>query len=152
MRFELARSGPRLLDHAGACEDAAALLTTVGGDEVAKELLLEAQERYEAVDAAAWAARVGAALRGLGVRQGTRGRRRRAATGWASLTPNERAVSQLVAQGLTNREVGRRLHISPHTVNTHLRHVFLKLTVSSRAELAAKVASQIDGSQDHSFE
>ena len=149
---ELARSGPRLLDHTGACEDAAALLTTVGGDEVAKELLLEAQERYEAVDATAWAARVGAALRGLGVRQATRGRRRRAATGWASLTPNERAVSQLVAQGLTNREVGRRLHISPHTVNTHLRHVFQKLSVSSRAQLAGKVASQIADGHDHSFE
>ena len=149
---ELARSGSRLLDHTGTCEDAAAVLTTVGGDEVAIALLLEAQARYEAVDAAACTARVGAALRRLGVRQGTRGRRRRAATGWASLTPNERAVSQLVAHGLTNREVGRRLHISPHTVNTHLRHVFQKLTVSSRAELAGKVAKQIGADQDHSFE
>ena len=53
---------------------------------------------------------------------------------------------------MTNREVGRRLHISPHTVNTHLRHVFQKLSVSSRAELAAKVALRIDGGHDHSFE
>jgi DNA-binding CsgD family transcriptional regulator len=49
-------------------------------------------------------------------------------------------VSELVAEGLTNREVARRLHISPHTVNTHLRHVFQKLAVSTRTELAVSVA------------
>jgi DNA-binding CsgD family transcriptional regulator len=47
-----------------------------------------------------------------------------------------------VAQGLTNRQAARRLHISPHTVNTHLRHVFQKLSVTTRAELAAMIASR----------
>lgn len=46
---------------------------------------------------------------------------------------------ELVAEGLTNREVGRRLFISPHTVNTHLRHAFQKLDVRTRAALAAEV-------------
>jgi DNA-binding CsgD family transcriptional regulator len=57
-----------------------------------------------------------------------------------SVTASERAVSAMVAEGLTNREVARRLHISPHTVNTHLRHVFQKLQLTTRAALAAEVA------------
>jgi DNA-binding CsgD family transcriptional regulator len=103
-------------------------------------LLIEALERYEGAGAHAWAARVSAELRRLGIRRGTRGPRSRPAYGWESLTATERAVSQLVAEGLTNRNVARRLHISPHTVNTHLRHVFEKLSVSNRAALAAAVA------------
>ena len=137
---ELARRGGRLLDHAGSCEDAAAVLITTGRADEAKGLLIEALERYEGASAQAWAARVGAELRRLGVRRGARGPRRRPAQGWESLTAPERAVSQLVAEGLTNRNVARRLHISPHTVNTHLRHVFDKLSVSNRAALAAAVA------------
>ena len=140
---ELARRGPRLLDCAGACEDAGSVLAAAGRPDDAKELLLEAQARYEAVNAAAWTARVGAGLRRLGVRPGARGQRRRPDSGWDSLTASERAVSQLVSEGLTNREIGRRLHISPHTVNTHLRHVFQKLSVSTRAELASKVARSL---------
>ncbi len=145
----LARGGRRVLDHAGACEDAAAVLSAVQPDQ-AKDLLLEAQEIYDAVGAVAWSVRTAAALRALGVRQGARRSHRRAETGWESLTTSERAVSELVAEGLTNREVARRLHISPHTVNTHLRHVFQKLVVTTRAELAAKIASrgQITHSSD----
>lgn len=138
----LAHRGHRFLDHAGACEDAAAVLIGAGRESKAKELLVEAQARYEAVDARAWAARAGAGLRRLGVRQGIRGRRHRPSTGWESLTPNELAVCRLVAEGLTNREVGRRLYVSPHTVNTHLRHVFQKLSVSTRTELAGLVAGR----------
>ena len=137
---ELARRGSRLLDHAGSCEDAAAVLVMTGRADEAKGLLTEALQRYESARAQAWAARVGAELRRLGVRGGARGPRNRATQGWESLTAPERAVSQLVAEGLTNRNVARRLHISPHTVNTHLRHVFDKLSVSNRAALAAAVA------------
>ena len=79
-------------------------------------------------------------LRRLGVSRRARGPRRRPASGWESLTASERDVSRLVAEGLTNREVAKRLHVSPHTVNTHLRHVFEKLCVSNRAALAATVA------------
>jgi DNA-binding CsgD family transcriptional regulator len=46
-------------------------------------------------------------------------------------------VSLLVAQGLANGAVARRLYSSPHTVNTHLRHVFAKLGVPDRVALAA---------------
>jgi len=135
----MTRRGGRLLDHAGSCEDAAAVLAAAGRAEQAKELLSQALAAYEGVGAHAWAARVAAGLRRLRVRRGARGPRSRPAQGWAALTATERAVSQLVAEGLTNREVARRLHISPHTVNTHLRHVFDKLGVSNRTALAAAV-------------
>jgi DNA-binding CsgD family transcriptional regulator len=51
------------------------------------------------------------------------------------LPSRELAVAQLVANGLTNREIAERLFVSPHTVNTHLRHVFAKLEVNSRVDL-----------------
>jgi DNA-binding CsgD family transcriptional regulator len=83
-------------------------------------------------------------LRALGVRPGPRGPRHRPAGGWESLTATERAVSLLVAEGLTNGAVARRLYISPHTVNTHLRHVFAKLGVPNRVALAAEVHHSIE--------
>ncbi|MGH3908050.1 MAG: helix-turn-helix transcriptional regulator [Pseudonocardiaceae bacterium] len=64
-----------------------------------------------------------------------RGPRQRPATGWASLTTAEREVARLAAQGLTNPEVGRRLFISRRTVQTHLAHIYAKLSISSRAQL-----------------
>ena len=106
-------------------------------------LAAEALERYEQASAYARADRVREGLRALGVRPGTRDSRRRPARGWESLTATERLISRLVAEGLTNRAVARRLHISPHTVNTHLRHVFAKLSVSNRAALASAVAHSI---------
>jgi DNA-binding NarL/FixJ family response regulator len=51
------------------------------------------------------------------------------------MTTSELAVAQLVANGLTNREIADRLFVSPHTVNTHLRHVFSKLQINSRVDL-----------------
>jgi DNA-binding CsgD family transcriptional regulator len=83
-------------------------------------------------------------LRALGVRPGLRGPRHRPAGGWESLTATEQAVSQLVAEGLTNGAVARRLYISPHTVNTHLRHVFAKLGVPNRVALATVVHHSIE--------
>ena len=53
-------------------------------------------------------------------------------------------MSLLVAEGLTNGAVARRLYISPHTVNTHLRHVFAKLSVPNRVALAAVVHHSIE--------
>ncbi len=64
-------------------------------------------------------------------------RARRPATGWEALTDAERRVAHLVAGGLANREVAERLFLSRYTVETHLKHVFVKLGVSSRSELAA---------------
>ena len=69
-----------------------------------------------------------------------RGPRQRPSTGWASLTEAERNVIHLLAEGLTNREIGERLFISPRTVQTHLSHVFAKLSVTSRKQLAREAA------------
>jgi DNA-binding CsgD family transcriptional regulator len=140
----LARRAPLLVEHTGACEDAAALLAQGGRRDESAALLAEALERYEQAGADAWAGRVRARLRALGVRPGPRGPRHRPAGGWESLTATERAVSLLVAEGLTNGAVARRLYISPHTVNTHLRHVFAKLGVPNRVALAAEVHHSIE--------
>jgi DNA-binding CsgD family transcriptional regulator/tetratricopeptide (TPR) repeat protein len=140
----LSRKAPLLVEHAGACEDAAKLLAVGGRREESAALLREALERYELSGAHAWASRVRAQLRELGLRPAARGSRHRPAEGWASLTTTERAVSRLVAEGLTNGAVARRLYISPHTVNTHLRHVFAKLGVSNRVALATVVNHSIE--------
>jgi len=47
-----------------------------------------------------------------------------------------------VAQGATNREVAEHLYLSPYTVNSHLRHVFTKLGIRSRVELARLAAAR----------
>jgi DNA-binding CsgD family transcriptional regulator len=140
----LARQAPLLVEHAGACEDAARLLTHGGRPAEAAALLTEALERYEHAGADAWARRVRVQLRALGVRPGARGSRHRPAHGWESLTATERAVSRLVGEGLTNGAVAKRLYISPHTVNSHLRHVFAKLDVSNRVALATVVHRSIE--------
>jgi adenylate cyclase len=57
-----------------------------------------------------------------------------------SLTPTEHDVALLVAEGLSNRDIADRLIMSRYTVDTHLRHVFAKLGVRSRAAVAAAVA------------
>ena len=69
-----------------------------------------------------------------------RGSRRRPAAGWASLTPAELEVVRLVAEGLTNPQIGERLFVSKRTVQAHLAHVFRKLDASNRAEVAAEAA------------
>jgi DNA-binding CsgD family transcriptional regulator len=139
-----ARRAPHLVDHAGACEDAAGLLGQAERRDEAAALLTEALERYVQAGADAWARRVRAQLRAFGVRPGARGSRQRPASGWESLTATECEVSLLVAEGLTNGAVARRLYISPHTVNTHLRHVFHKLDVANRVALAAVVHRAIE--------
>jgi DNA-binding CsgD family transcriptional regulator len=58
------------------------------------------------------------------------------------MTKSELAVAQLVADGLTNREIAERLFVSPHTVNTHLRQVFAKLEINSRVDLARLAAER----------
>jgi predicted ATPase/DNA-binding CsgD family transcriptional regulator len=70
------------------------------------------------------------------------GGRKRPATGWASLTPAELEVVRLVSQGLRNDAIARRLFIAPGTVKVHLSHIFAKLAITTRAELAAQAASQ----------
>jgi ATP/maltotriose-dependent transcriptional regulator MalT len=67
-----------------------------------------------------------------------RGERRRPSFGWESLTPTELRVVTLVSEGLTNPQVAERLFIARGTVKVHLGHIFSKLGVSTRSELAAE--------------
>ena len=69
-----------------------------------------------------------------------RGPHNRPHSGWSSLTPTELEVAGMVADGLTNPEIGQRLFISRSTVKSHLSHVYAKLAISSRAELASMVS------------
>ena len=63
--------------------------------------------------------------------------RRRDSSTPVDLTAQERHVAELVRQGLSNRDAAAQLFLSPRTIDFHLRNVFTKLGVSSRAELAA---------------
>jgi sigma-54 dependent transcriptional regulator, acetoin dehydrogenase operon transcriptional activator AcoR len=62
--------------------------------------------------------------------------------GWESLTEAEHSVTDLVADGLTNRQVATKLFVSPHTVDSHLRHIFRKLDISSRLDLVRIVTTR----------
>ena len=69
-----------------------------------------------------------------------RGTRKRPAGGWESLTPTELKVVELAAKGLSNPEIGSRMFISRGTAKVHLSHVYAKLGVRNRSELAALAA------------
>lgn len=66
-----------------------------------------------------------------------RGERKRPSSGWGSLTPTELRVVELVVEGLTNPQIAEKMFIARGTVKVHVSHVFAKLGVASRAELAA---------------
>jgi predicted ATPase/DNA-binding CsgD family transcriptional regulator len=69
-----------------------------------------------------------------------RGERKRPSSGWASLTPTELDVVRLVSEGLGNKDIATRLFVSPRTVETHLTHVYTKLGLASRVQLAQEAA------------
>ena len=73
-----------------------------------------------------------------------RGRRGRPDVGWDSLTPTEIEVARLAAKGLSNPEIANRLYMSRSTVKAHLSHVYTKLGVANRTELATLVSSRSD--------
>jgi DNA-binding CsgD family transcriptional regulator len=129
----------RPLSQAAALED----LGRQRLDDGATEQAIDAFDRALVLDVdagASWdAARVRQRLRELGVRRRIIHLETQA-TGWASLTPAESAVAELVVDGRTNREIAQQLFISPHTVNAHLRHVFDKMGVRSRVELTRMTA------------
>ena len=65
--------------------------------------------------------------------------RNRPVEGWQSLTDTERQVAFLVAEGLTNAQVGQRMFLSRHTIDFHLRQIFRKLNVHSRVAMTRRV-------------
>jgi DNA-binding CsgD family transcriptional regulator len=71
-----------------------------------------------------------------------RGERKRPLSGWGSLTPTELDVVRLVAEGIPNKDIATRLFVSPRTVQTHLRHVYNKLGLTSRVQLAQEAVRQ----------
>jgi DNA-binding NarL/FixJ family response regulator len=64
---------------------------------------------------------------------------RRSGTVLSALTRREQQVASLVSQGLTNRRIAQRLHVTDKTIEMHLSNIFAKLGVSSRTETAAAV-------------
>jgi len=90
---------------------------------------------------AAWAE--GAALsteEAIAYAQRGHAERKRPTSGWASLTPAELDVVRLVSEGLGNKDIATRLFVSPRTVQTHLTHVYTKLGLTSRVQLAQEAA------------
>jgi len=69
-----------------------------------------------------------------------RGERKRPSSGWGSLTPTELDVVHLVGEGPSNKDTAARLFVSPRTVQSHLRHVYSKLGLASRVQLAQEAA------------
>lgn len=121
-------------------EDLAAAYARDGEPGRARTELYRALDRYHSLDASWDTARAAARLRALGVRAASRQPRRRASEGWASLTAAELAVVELVAQGLSNPEIASRLSISRRTAQTHVANILIKMSFSSRGEIAAEAS------------
>jgi DNA-binding CsgD family transcriptional regulator len=101
----------------------------------ARTHLTAALDTFQRLGAAPWAARAGSELRATGLTIG-----QLAGAGPASLTPQQREIAQLAAAGLTNKQIGERLHLSPRTVAAHLHQLFPKLGVTTRAALRDALA------------
>jgi DNA-binding CsgD family transcriptional regulator len=96
----------------------------------------DARKRFEAIGAQLGIRRAQAVLRGLGVRLPRHGH------GAGALSPREIEVADLVAEGLTNPAIARRLYLSRPTVASHVAHILTKLDFSSRAQIAAWAAQR----------
>jgi DNA-binding CsgD family transcriptional regulator len=96
----------------------------------ARAHLRMAIESFERLGASPWETRARAELRATGETA-----RKREPSTLTQLTPQQLQIVRLVAEGATNKEVAAQLFVSPRTVDHHLRNVFVKLGISSRAEL-----------------
>ncbi|MGV0715063.1 AAA family ATPase [Mycolicibacterium sp. XJ662] len=132
------QSSSRPLLYASAAEDAGCELSRAQRNDEARDQLSAAFDAYVDSEAIVDARRVARALRRLGVERRVI-RHPRPRTGWESLTESELKVVSLIAQGASNRSVAQHLHLSPHTVKTHLHNAFSKLGITSRAQLAQRM-------------
>lgn len=130
----LYRGGPRPLAHASALEDLGRIRASQGDVASAISCYDEALVSATRLGAEWDAARIRGRLRRLGVRR-RHPASGRPKSGWRALTEPEINVATLAADGRTNRQIAAALFISPHTVNTHLRHIFEKLDINSRVQL-----------------
>lgn len=144
---EALRATDRLVELAAASEDAGRVLAATGAPVEAAACFGDAAAIDEQIGAIRDLDRVEAALRELRVRRGVRGARRRPTFGWESLTATELGVARLAGEGLTNPEIGARLFVSKRTVGNHLAHIFTKLGITSRVQLAAEVAARPSGTE-----
>jgi DNA-binding CsgD family transcriptional regulator len=98
--------------------------------------LTAALETFERLGARPWADRAASELRATGQTRPRAEERHR-----VSLTPQEHEIATLAAAGLSNKQIGQRLFLSPRTVGGHLHRIFPKLGITSRAALHAALAS-----------
>jgi DNA-binding CsgD family transcriptional regulator len=132
---ELAGAG-RFTAAAFAREELACAAGAAGDRERAATALDSALTEYQRMGAVPDRDRALGRLRALGVRRGSREAHRGVDFGWASLTATENRIAALVRDGLTNREIGTRLFVSPRTVQTHVSHILQKTSLRSRVEIA----------------
>jgi DNA-binding CsgD family transcriptional regulator len=128
----LLEKSPNRLEHTRALVDLGAALRRANRRNDAREPLRRALDLADRGGLRLLARRARDELRMAGARP-----RRAALAGLASLTPAEHRVAILAASGHTNREIAERLYVTRRTVETHLTHVFQKLDITSRSELAA---------------
>jgi DNA-binding CsgD family transcriptional regulator len=131
---------PARLEHARALVELGAALRRQGKRTEARGALERGMDGAQACGATALARRAREELRAGGARP-----RRLALTGVDALTGAERRVADLAAQGLTNRQIAQALVVSLATVETHLRHVFQKLAITSRKQLAEELGRDQSG-------
>ena len=135
---EAARSG-RPFVHGHSCLDAARGWVAVGETGRGVALLRDAWDQFEALRATVWTARTGRLIaRYTSV---PAPRRPTDVSGLADLTRAEREVARLAASGLTTPAIAARLVVSSRTVQSHLAHIYTKLDIHSRDELATRLAS-----------
>jgi DNA-binding CsgD family transcriptional regulator len=130
-----------MLEHARALNDLGATLRRAGRGPAAREQLRLALDAATACGAGALAGRARDELVAAGARP-----RRERLHGAEALTPSERRVARLAAEGLTNREIAQSLFVTARTVETHLTHVFRKLGISSRSQLTPELVEPQVGS------
>jgi DNA-binding CsgD family transcriptional regulator/tetratricopeptide (TPR) repeat protein len=130
----LMRAAKRPLALASTLEDLGRFLVEDGATVDGIDALDEALGIAVRIGANLDAARIRSRLRRMGIRRRILPAKQQR-EGWEALTPAEHQVATRVVDGYTNREISEQLFISPHTVNTHLRHVFDKLEIRSRVDL-----------------
>jgi DNA-binding CsgD family transcriptional regulator len=124
------------LQHAQALVDLGSALRRANHRKDAREPLREALDLAHRCGGRLLEERARTELAATGARP-----RRAVLTGIDALTPSEARVARLAADGMTNREIAQGLFVTSKTVETHLRHVYQKLDLSKRTELATALAS-----------